>query len=105
MHAVIVGLSDETYDHLVALCTQGLDHSWLATKLLEDAIHQSPQPGVCRECGEPFFVESSHRGHPYAYCSDACRKKGYQARKLRWWRKKGKAWRAQHRPNVKRKRR
>jgi hypothetical protein len=95
MHAVIVGISDETYSKLIALCTQGLDHSWLATHMLERAIYEAPSPGLCKMCGGPFFKDRHKKGHPFVYCSDECREKGYLARKMRWWQgRKGNAWRA-----------
>lgn len=98
MHAVIVGLNDETYAKLIGLCTSGLDHSWLATHLLERAVYDSPVPGRCKTCGGPFWKDIHAKGHPVVYCSDPCREKGYQARKMRWWRsKKGGAWRAKTR--------
>jgi hypothetical protein len=97
MHAVIVGLSDQTYEKLIALCTADMDHSWLATHLLERAIYDAPAPGHCKLCGEPFFRDVRKIGPPPVYCSDPCRVKGYQERKVRWWRKKGAAWRVKQR--------
>jgi hypothetical protein len=66
-----------------------MDHSWLATHLLERAIYDAPAPGHCKLCGEPFFRDVRKIGPPPVYCSDPCRVKGYQERKVRWWRKKG----------------
>jgi hypothetical protein len=97
MHAVIVGLSDETYEKLIALCSERMDHSWLATRLLEQAIFESPAPGQCKACGEVFFRDVRKPGHPRAYCSDPCRDEGYRARKQRYWRKKGRSWREKQR--------
>lgn len=93
MHAVIVGLSDATYEKLIALCTDDMDHSWLATHLLERAIVDAPAPGRCKICGGGVFRDQRKIGPPRVYCSDPCRTKGYQERKARWWRKKGRTWR------------
>ena len=98
MHAVIVGLSDATYSKLVALCTQGMDHSWLATHLLERAIYEAPTPGRCKMCGSDFFRDPHRKGPPLVYCSDPCRVQGYAARKRRWWHKKGGSWRRTDKP-------
>lgn len=94
MHAVIVGLSDPTYEKLVSLCTDGLDHAWLATRLLEEAIYNAPTPERCRMCGGPFFRDIHKIGPPAVYCSDECRAEGYQARKARWMRRKRVGWKA-----------
>ena len=93
MHAVIVGISDETYDKLVALCRGGIDHSWLATRLLERAVYDEPVPGRCKQCAGEFFQKARQKGRPLVYCSEECRKAGYQERKMRWWRTKGRRWR------------
>lgn len=93
MHALIVGISDEAYEKLIALSGNRIDHSWLATHLLEDAVSDAPRPGVCKMCGDPFFVRGHPIGRPRLYCSEKCQKAGHQERKRRWWRRKGKAWR------------
>jgi hypothetical protein len=41
----------------------------------------SKPPACCRSCGAPLADPSPAGGRPRAYCSNACRQKGYRRRR------------------------
>lgn len=92
MHAFIVAVNDVTYEKLIGLCAVSRvdDHSWLATHLLEQAVREAPVPGTCHICRQPF-AQAPHKGAQRIYCSETCRRRGYNARSARYERRRAEA--------------